>query len=65
MCSVRAQYHRRARCRRCARATQVTEQDNDAAIAHMAERAGMLRAVTVEMQGEVDSQNRMLDSMVR
>ena len=46
-------------------ATQVTEQDNDAAIAHMAERAGMLRAVTVEMQGEVDSQNRMLDSMVR
>ena len=31
----------------------------------MAERAGMLRSVTVEMQSEVDSQNRLLDSMVR
>ena len=43
---------------------QASEQENDAAIAHMAERAGMLRAVTIEMQGEVDAQNKLLDSMV-
>ena len=42
-----------------------SEAENDAAIAHMAERAGMLRSVTIDMQSEVDSQNRLLDSIVR
>ena len=30
----------------------------------MAERAGMLRQVTIDMQGEVEAQNSLLDRMV-
>merc|ERR1711990_1010205 len=40
-----------------------SEQENDAAIAHMADRASMLRQVTVDIQGEVDQHNRLLDTM--
>ncbi len=41
------------------------EADNDRSIAALSERVGALRGITSGIHGEVESQHRLLDSMVR
>ncbi len=44
---------------------EALEAENDRGIAALSERVGALRGVTSGIHGEVESQHRLLDSMVR
>lgn len=44
---------------------EALEAENDRGIAALSERVGALRGITTGIHGEVESQHRLLDSMVR
>ena len=44
---------------------EALEAENDRGIAALSERVGTLRGITSGIHGEVESQHRLLDSMVR